>query len=64
MKFPRHSPSTCISTMYDNLRSMHEHTKTCECVILIWHYDAGTLMNELCVCVPKPCKRKEVLLPL
>ena len=65
MQFPRHSLSTCISTMYGNMRSMHEHTNNmCECVILIWHYDAGALMIEFCVCARKPCKRKGVLLPL
>ena len=33
MPFPRHSLRTCNSTVYANLSSMHEHTKTCECVI-------------------------------
>ena len=60
MPFHRHSPRTCNSKMYEHLSSMHEHTKSCECVIKMVHNDAGTLMNEFCVCVPMPCKRNEV----
>ena len=61
MPFPRHSPRTCNSKMYEHLSSMHEHTKSCECVIQMMHNDAGTLMNDLCVCALTPCKRKKNL---
>ena len=51
MQFPRDSPSTCISTMFVNLRSMHEHTSTRVNVL----YQMSTTMQGhkcmQCVCV-------------
>ena len=51
MQFPRHSPSTCISTMYVNMRSMHKHTKSCVNVLLPnEHNDVGTHIHAMYVC--------------
>ena len=51
MQFPRHSPSTCISIMYVNMRSMHEYTKSCVNVLLPnEHNYAGTHINAMYVC--------------